>query len=107
MTEPAITADDVRDFFVRVLDGDTATLQDVAATDDEIGLESGGLVFTLPALHALLDPDAALDFGAFRRLLYDSTLNEELGAFDAEVVVHRSTGKTDTSHYCLRRRRAP
>ena len=61
-----------------------------------------GFVFSLPALHSFFDPDKSIEYRDFRKLLYDSTLNQELSAFDAEVALFKSTGKVDTSLYCLR-----
>ena len=99
-----LTIDDVRDFFGRVLMKDAATLGRIAAAGPDIQLQPAGFVFTLPALHILLDPEEILPYRDFSKLLYHSTLNQDLSAFDAEITVFQSTGKTDTSLYCLRQR---
>ena len=102
-----ITIDDVRDFFAAVLARDAAALALIEAAGAELELREQGFVFSLPALHAALDPGQSLAYRDFRRLLYDSTLNQELSAFDAEVTLFRSSGKTDTSLYCLRQKLEP
>jgi hypothetical protein len=99
-----IAIDAVRDFFGAVLAQDAAALDRIEAAGAELELRSEGFVFSLPALHAMLDPEQNLRYRDFCKLLYASTLNEELAAFDAEVALHRSTGKIDSSLYCLRRR---
>jgi hypothetical protein len=102
MADNPITTDDVRDFFAAVLARDAAALQFIEASAGGLELRSEGLVFSLPALHATLDPGQSLAYRDFRKLLYASALNQELSAFDAEVTLFRSSGKTDTSLYCLR-----
>jgi len=105
MADNPLAIDDVRDFFAAVLARDAAALQRIeASAGDCLELRSEGLVFSLPALHAALDPGQTLAYRDFRKLLYASTLNQELSAFDAEVTLFRSSGKTDTSLYCLRQR---
>jgi hypothetical protein len=102
--EAAITQDEIRDFFRLVLTQNPAALDLINATEDDLQLLPQGFVFSLPALHGLLDPGQNLPFRDFSKLLYDSTLNQELSAFDAEVTLFRSSGKIDTSLYCLRQR---
>ena len=103
MATPAITSGDVRDFYAAVLAQDAQTLQRIEDSTEELELQAQGFVFSLPALHRLLDPQQSLEFRDFRKLLYASTLNQQLGAFDAEVTLLHTTGKVDTSRYCLRR----
>ena len=100
--DATITQDDIRDFFDQVLAKNAAALDLIAAAEVDLQLLPQGFVFSLPALHALLDPEQCLPYRDFRSLLYDSTLNQELSAFDAEVTLFRSSGKVDTSLYCLR-----
>jgi hypothetical protein len=97
-----ITIDEVRDFFAAVLARDAAALWCIEQSEGGLELRSSGFVFSLPALHAALDPGQSLAYRDFRRLLYDSTLNQELSAYDAEVTLFHSSGKTDSSLYCLR-----
>jgi hypothetical protein len=97
-----ITKDDIRDFFGLVLAKNPAALDLINAAQDGLQLLPQGFVFSLPALHALLDPEQTLAYRDFSKLLYDSSLNQELSAYDAEVTLFRSSGKIDTSLYCLR-----
>ena len=100
--DPTITQDHIRDFFSLVLAKNPATLDLINAAEEELQLVPQGFVFSLPALHATRDPEQSLDYRDFRKLLYDSTLNQELSVFDAEVTLFKSSGKSDTSLYCLR-----
>jgi hypothetical protein len=102
--DPTITIDDIRNFFGLVLTKNPAALDLINDADADLQLLPQGFVFSLPALHALLDPEQNLAYRSFSKLLYDSTLNQELSAFDAEVTLFRSSGKIDTSLYCLRQR---
>ena len=105
MNEDAtITIDEIRDFFCLVLGRNAAALDMINAAEADFQLLPQGFVFSLPALHAMLDPEQCLPYRDFRNLLYDSTLNQELSAFDAEVTLFRSSGKIDSSLYCLRQR---
>ncbi len=103
MPASALAIDDVRDFFAAVLARDAAALQLIETFGDGLEWRAGELVFSLPALHAALDPAQSLAYRDFRSLLYASTLNQELAAFDAEVALLHSSGKVDSSLYCLRR----
>ena len=104
MTASPITINDVRDFFAAVLARDAHALQCIEHAE-EFELQPQGFIFSLPALHRLLDPQQNLAYPDFRKLLYASTLNQELSAFDAEVTLFQTTGKVDTSRYCLRQTR--
>jgi hypothetical protein len=107
MAENPITNDDVRDFFAAVLAREAAAVRYIEESAEGLELRAEGLVFSLPALHAALDPGQSLAYRDFRKLLYASTLNQELSAYDAEVILFRSSGKTDTSLYCLRQKVQP
>ena len=100
--DAGITTEAIRDFFGLVLAKDRVTLGLIDESVADLQLLPQGFVFSLPALHVLLDPEASLTYTEFRALIYNSTLNQELSAFDAEVTLFKSTGKTDTSLYCLR-----
>ena len=100
--DPIITINYIRSFFGLVLSKNPAALDLINAAENDLQLLPQGFVFSLPALHAMLDPEQCLPYRDFRNLLYDSTLNQELSAFDAEVTLFRSSGKVDTSLYCLR-----
>jgi hypothetical protein len=100
--DATITIDYIRNFFALVLAKNPAALDLIIAAEDDLQLLPQGFVFSLPALHALLDPEQTLAYRDFSKLLYDSSLNQELSAYDAEVTLFRSSGKIDTSLYCLR-----
>jgi hypothetical protein len=102
--EAIITQDEIRNFFSLVLAKNAAALDLINQAESDLQLLPQGFVFSLPALHAILDPEHSLPYRDFRKLLYDSTLNQELSAFDAEVTLFRSSGKIDSSLYCLRQR---
>ena len=102
--DATITIDHIRNFFGLVLAKNSAALDLINAAEEDLQLLPQGFVFSLPALHALLDPGQKLVYHDFSKLLYDSSLNQELSAFDAEVTLFRSSGKIDTSLYCLRQR---
>ena len=102
--EVTITQDDIRNFFCLVLTQEAAALDLINSAEADLQLLPQGFVFSLPALHALLDPEQNLAYRDFSKLLYNSSLNQELSAFDAEVTLFRSSGKIDTSLYCLRQR---
>jgi hypothetical protein len=102
MADTDISIDQIRDFFARVLAEDAAVLAVIDDCAENLQLLPQGFVFSLPALHTFFDPDKSIEYRDFRKLLYDSTLNQELSAFDAEVTLFRPSGKVDTSLYCLR-----
>ena len=100
--DASITIEAIRDFFSLVLAKDAVALDLIDKSVSNLQLLPQGFVFSLPALHSLFDPGQNMAYGEFRELIYNSTLNQELSAFDAEVSLFKSTGKTDTSLYCLR-----
>ena len=102
VAETDISIDKIRDFFAQVLAGDVSVLAMIDDCTENLQLLPQGFVFSLPALHAFFDPGKSVDYRDFRKLLYDSTLNQELSAFDAEVTLFQPSGKVDTSLYCLR-----
>lgn len=104
MPDHPLNADDIRHFFAAVLSGNADALRRIEHMPAELELSPRGFVFTLPALHTLLDIRHSLDYRDFRKLLYQSTLNRDLGALGAEIVPFASTGKVDNSRYCLQRR---
>ena len=104
MADFSTCIDEIQTLFKQVLARDADTLRRIEAVPDGLELHGDGLLFTLPALHAFIDPGSAVDYHRFRQQLYQSSLNQSLSAFDAEVVVLQSTGKVDNSRYCLRRR---
>ena len=108
LAEPMpVAMDEVRELFTAVLAKEADTLARIDAYGAELEIGPEGFVFSLPALHGLLDPGCRIEYREFRKLLYASTLNEELAAYDAEVILQYSSGKIDSSRYCLRHRINP
>ena len=61
--------------------------------------------FTLPDLYHFLHTGntafAAIDYKEFRRLLFNTPVNELLRDYHAEVVISENKGKVDESSYAL------
>ena len=68
-------------------------------------LEPGCWCFTLPRLHAFLrshDPAfATIEYGPFRQLVFQSTINQALKSHGAAITVHENRAKVDRSVYAL------
>lgn len=97
------TINQVRDFFLSVQAADRELLEKISETSAEIYLEDGQLIFSLHGLHRFLDQQPGLDFKGFKKLLYGSQLNQQLGESGACIELFRSAGKIRTSLYCLKR----
>ncbi|MEZ5523661.1 MAG: hypothetical protein R3E62_01655 [Pseudomonadales bacterium] len=84
---------------------DDSILNLIKASHGDIFVEEGRLVFSLHALHELFNQTCKekISYQDFQRQLYQSTLNQDLKAYDAQVMVHHSTGKVETSLYRLER----
>ena len=72
-----------------------------AADSEQIKLEGGRIVFTLPGLHRHLFPNNECTFIEFRQALYKGSLNASLGARGYSINIEQSTGKANTSRYYL------
>ncbi|MBL1274581.1 MAG: hypothetical protein COB30_000675 [Ectothiorhodospiraceae bacterium] len=59
------------------------------------------LIFSLKGLHEFLGVENVIVYTAFRKIIYQSSINEELQGFGGKVELHRSTGKVDESLYKL------
>ena len=61
--------------------------------------------FTLPDLYHFLYTSntafVAIDYKEFRRLLFNSPVNELLKDYDAEIVISENKGKVDESRYSM------
>ena len=92
-------------FFLSVLAKETAVVGRVEGFQDQLYIEDDCLIFSLTALHDLLNQftESKIDYADFQRQLYQSTLNQDLKAHGAQVVVHHSTGKIETNLYRLER----
>ena len=93
---------DLLQFFESVLDGDTETIHRIDHGPAEARIEHRHFIFSIAALLEILDPQGKTGMKAFRRLLYTSELNRELGARGAEISVFHSSGKVDSNTYCLK-----
>ena len=97
-----LSADSVRDFLLAVHAREPQLVSRIEKTPAECRLEPGRFVFSLEALWSLCDPQAILDFAAFRRMIYASELNRELRLRGLEIAIYRSTGKVRSNLYCLK-----
>ena len=97
-------------FFERVARKDPQLLEKL---EEEPGflLEPGCWCFTLPGLHAFLqghDPAfRAVEYGPFRQLVFQGTINRALKSHGAEITLHENRGKVDRSRYALTWQAAP
>lgn len=80
-------------------------IDQVNSFEGNIYIEQSSLIFSLPALHDYLNRPhkEKISYQKFQRQLYQSTLNQDLKAHGAQVVVHHSTGKVETNLYRLER----
>ena len=93
------------DFFLGVLAKEPAVVSRIELFQEPLYFEGGSMIFSLTALHEFLSQSSEdkIDYADFQRQLYQSTLNQDLKAHDAQVVVHHSTGKVETNLYRLER----
>ena len=94
--------DKLREFFEAVLRHDEETLRRIEAGPDDARIEQQQFIFSIAALLELLDPSGETELKAFRKMLYTSELNRELGEKGAQIAVYCSTGKVDSNLYCLK-----
>lgn len=87
--------------FRGVLEADPQLLAALRDCQDDIWLDTNGLRFSLPALHAYLYNPAQLDYARFRQALYAGELNTLLHPLGGQVVIHSQAGKVDQTIYRL------
>ena len=97
-----LDSDKLRNFFEAVLHHDEKTLRRIEAGPTDARIEQQQFIFSIAALLELLDPDGDIELKAFRKMLYTSELNRELGEKGALITIYRSTGKVDSNLYCLK-----
>ena len=90
-------------FLTKVLEKNEDLLSQINCSDEDIGFVDDDLVFSLTGLQASIDELAGLDHSEFRRIIYHSTINQQLSNCNAQLVVHESTGKVDKNRYRLKR----
>lgn len=95
----------VEKFFLDVLASKSEVVSEVENFSGDIRIEKGRLVFSISALYLFLVQFSQESIGVaeFQRQLYQSTLNQDLKTHGAQIVVHHSTGKVETSLYRLER----
>ena len=97
-----LDSDKLREFFEAVLHHDEETLRRIEAGPTDARIEQQQFIFSITALLELLDPQGEIELKAFRKILYSSELNRELGEHGVQITVYRSTGKVDSNLYCLK-----
>ena len=97
--------------FLSLLAHDPAIIDQINFYQGNVNIEQDSLIFSLADLFDFLrslnldesNEDDKRDYTDFQRLLYQSTLNQDLKAHGGQVVVHASTGKVETNLYRLER----
>jgi len=90
-------------FFLSVLAKETQAANRIELFQGQLYLEGDSMIFSLEAVHEFLSrfSDETMDYPEFQKLLYQSTLNQDLKAHGGQVVIHHSTGKVETNLYRL------
>ncbi|WP_455223199.1 hypothetical protein [Kaarinaea lacus] len=90
-------------FFTQILQNDGKVLERISLFEGSMSFdrESGNLMFKLSDLHELLQENIKVDYPAFRKLIYQSNLNEELNKLGGRIEIHHSAGKVDDNIYRL------
>jgi hypothetical protein len=94
--------DEIKHFMHGVLIQDAEVLKRIDLAADDVFIKDEQLIFSLSGLYSLLGEASGIDFGAFKKQLYGSTLNRELKTMGGEITVFQSSGKIDSSLYCLK-----
>jgi len=96
--------------FLAFLAHETSVIDQINAYQGEVYIEPDTLIFSLADLFDCLQSfnmsessEDRVGYKDFQRLLYQSTLNQDLKAHGGQVVVHHSTGKVETNLYRLER----
>ncbi len=90
-------------FFSKVLERDEDTLNLISSFHGEVGFIENNtvLVFSLNGLYKLLCEDKVPSYSKFRKIIYNSTVNEVLQKLGAKLDIHQSSGDVDGSLYKL------
>ena len=97
-----VESDPVLAFFVAVLQENSNTLRQINASAAELEFVDGELVFSITGLQDCIDSLSTLPRREFRQLLYGSTINRQLSAYGAELMVYDAQGKVDKNRYRLK-----
>ncbi|VAW77965.1 hypothetical protein MNBD_GAMMA14-2111 [hydrothermal vent metagenome] len=91
-------------FFEQVARKDTARLKKLEQ-EPCFNVEQGRWCFTLPDLHVFLqrqdDVFSRVDYKQFRKLLFNSPVNQVVKPLGAEVIIIGNRAKVDKSRYAL------
>lgn len=87
--------------FADVLAGKAEQITAIKQSTAQIGLEHGILVFSIEGLFCFICDEGEMSLRAFKKQLYQGSLNDELAAIGAKVDVYQSVGQTKTRLYCL------
>ena len=90
-------------FFVAVLQENNKILSQINCSAADIIFVDGELVFSIDGLQDAIESLSALSRSEFKRLIYGSTINQQLSVYNAELVVYEAQGKVDKNRYQLRR----
>ena len=93
------------DFFERVATKDPVLLETLNQ-ESSFGFKHGCWTFTLPALHLFLQRHqsatfTALKYKQFRKLVFNSSINQAIKLHGAEIIIACNRGKVDESEYAL------
>ncbi len=90
-------------FFTNVLSQDLHTLEEINLFQSEqFSVDSSNaLVFKLSALHQFLCDIDTVNYAEFKKLIYQSDINEQLSRLGGKIEVYKSTGKIDNNIYKL------
>lgn len=68
-------------------------------------IEQGRWLFTLPDLHRFLrQQDITIEqvsYAQFRSAVFNSSINHEIGKYNAKIIIANNCGKVDKSKYAL------
>jgi len=91
-------------FFQRVAERDSAQLAKLSR-EPRFVIEHDRWIFSLPDLYNYLaEQEAAfngIDYARFRKLVFNSPVNQAVHSLGAQVTIAENTGKVDRSLYAL------
>ena len=93
--------------FVLFLSRDAQLLGEIEAFSGECAIKNTEWHFTLPALHEFIQGKDAgfseMDYPAFRHLIFNNPINQDLTKQGGEVVIAENHYKVDQSVYAVRK----
>ncbi len=90
-------------FFVHVLKKDTATLLTVNHFQGDVFIteDNSNLVFSLHGLYQMLTPQEIINYKSFKKIIYQSNINEILQQQGCKIDLYQSNRKIDDNLYQL------